>query len=122
MDITPDQRKDVESFLRAIITEAYRQADLVGAFLVSIGFLPPPHRRRPGYTRTLPQDMLLKLGALLRIYQWEQADMLPHLRADLVLVQSVATEQLVDRIAKLLWRHRHLALPDGENDDATRSK
>ena len=41
--------------------------------------------------------------------------------ADLVLVQSVATEQLVDRIAKLLWRHRHLALPHGENDDTTGS-
>jgi hypothetical protein len=174
MQITSDQRKDIESFLRAVLTEAYRQADLVGAFLVNIGFCPPPHRRRPGDTRALPEDMLLKLGALVRIYQWEQADMMPHLRADLpsseqllddiraetqgeplrfsgeqvnrdvlkaflrqiawtriegttadlALVPSVATEQLLDRVAKLLWRYRHLgeetdplALNEEINDD-----
>jgi hypothetical protein len=158
MQISPDQRRDTESLLRAVLTEAHRQADLVAAFLVKIGFCPPPDRRGPGDTCALPQDMLLKLGALVRIYQWERAEMLPHLRADLpssgqllddieaqtqgdpprfsgeqvnrevlkafleqiawsrvegtsadlAMVQSVATEQLLDQVARLLWRHRHL--------------
>ena len=173
MDISPDQRKDVESFLCAVIVESRRQAGLVGDFLIRIGFCDSSHRRRPGGTRALPQDMCFKLGALVRIYQWEQADMLRHLSADLpsseqlyndikaetkgeptrfsgehinrevlkafirqmawarvegttadlALAPNVATEELLDRVAMLLWRFRRLGnetgplAPNEEIDD-----
>lgn len=140
--------------IAAALREAGRQADFVAAFLESIGIHSGPHQ-----TCGLPADSLFKLGALLKLYQWDRAGLLPHITtplptweevycdfadelqgqrprfsgeelnrlvlqvflrsiawtpwegrlAEVALVQQHSSDELLDRLARVLWNYRHLA-------------
>ena len=150
----PSADPDAETLLAAVLRESNRQADQVAAFLGSVGLAPAA-----GETRPLPADLLFKLGALLRLYQWDRAGVLPHLGhdfptwgevyadvaaglrgeplrfsgedlnrrvlrayldriawtpwegriAEVAVVARGGTDEFFDRLARLLWDHKHLA-------------
>src|SRR5438067_10767074 len=49
-----------------IAEQAARDADLTAEFLKGVGLGPPP-----GTTRPLPSELLLELGAAMRLLAWE---------------------------------------------------
>ncbi len=59
-----DERDDVVNYLVPFVREAHRQTDLVSCFLKALD-VPP---RTP-----LTPDLLLKIAAFVRIYQWERS-------------------------------------------------
>src|SRR3954453_10920536 len=50
-----------------VAEQAARDADLAAEFLKGVGLNPPP-----GTTRALPSDLLLELGAAMRLLAWER--------------------------------------------------
>jgi hypothetical protein len=64
--------------IRAVVQDAERDADLVGAFLDETG-LAPSGRRPQDAPLALPAEFLLGLGAALRLSLWEQQGVRVHL-------------------------------------------
>jgi len=88
MDANSDQRRDVENYLEAMVREASRQADLAIAFLDALPWMPPLAQRQHNPV-ALSADLLLKIGALMRIYQWEKTGLRPQLPTNLPPAQAV---------------------------------
>jgi hypothetical protein len=93
MPPTADQHQDVADFLIPIIREAEHQADLVNAFLEALGIVPHLEQRLHNPV-PLPADLLLKLAALVRLYQWEKTGLRPHLPANLPSAREVLEDVL----------------------------
>ncbi len=75
-----DERDDVVNYLVPFVREAHRQADLVSCFLKALD-VPP---RTP-----LTPDLLLKIAAFVRIYQWERSGVRALLPADLPAARDI---------------------------------
>ena len=82
MQLDTDNRRDTVDYFVAVIFEAHRQADMVAAFLEATGFLPPAKKRK-GKTWYLPPGVLIKLGVLVKLYQWDRAGLLPYVDTEL---------------------------------------
>jgi hypothetical protein len=63
-----ENRERVVRFLAQVIESAWHNAEMVAAFLASLGL--KPKKNKPVY---LPLEFLLELGAILRLAQWERA-------------------------------------------------
>ncbi len=88
-----DQGKDVIDFLVPIIRNAERDAQLVVAFLDAYDVAPAgPDGRRPPVS--LSADLLLKISAWVRLYQWEREGVRPWLRTDLPPAHDVLEDVL----------------------------
>ena len=99
MIASADQDKDVVDILTAVISDAHHQAEMVGAFLESIGFLPPA-AERTGKTWHLPPDFLLKVGALTKLYLLEQADLREQIPNELPSWQEVYSDLIAEAEGK----------------------
>jgi hypothetical protein len=77
-----DQRKDVEALLIPFIREAHCQAEAVVVFLKAMGLSPSPEGR-PKNPVSFAPDLLWKIAAFMRLYQWEKIGLYQFLPANL---------------------------------------
>ncbi len=80
MKTQSDERDDVVDYLVPFVREAHRQADLVICFLKALDV--------PTGTPLTP-DLLLKIAAFVRIYQWERSGVRALLPADLPAARDI---------------------------------
>jgi hypothetical protein len=100
--ISPEIRREYPAeLIQFAVDEAERDADEVAAFLAAAGLAPPP-----GETRGFPPDILLDLGAIVRLRRWEAVGLaihteagLPTADAALTRLVAVLTAAVADRTA-----------------------
>lgn len=88
IDCVPPEilRKYPPELVRYATDEAIRDAVDVTAFLAAAGLAPPP-----GQTRGFPPDVLLDLGAIVRLRRWEAAGLVVHTEAGLPTAAAALT-------------------------------
>jgi hypothetical protein len=101
MIASTDQDKDVVDFLAAVVGDAHHQAEMVVAFLESIDYL-PPEADREEKTWHLPPGLLLKLGALTKLYLLEKAGLKDQLSKELPSWQDVYHDVIAETAGKEL--------------------
>jgi hypothetical protein len=90
---TPDLSQLPTELLRHVTEEAERDAGRTGAFLGAVGLGPPD-----GGVRRLPGDLLLNLGAALRLLSWEQAGLAIHREAGLPAARDAIRQVFLDAV------------------------
>ena len=83
---TPALAAAVERTVRVVAGEAERAASGACAVLQALGLLGSPV--------PIPLDLMLKLGAMMRIYQWEEAELTQFLHAALPPAERVMNDVL----------------------------
>ena len=99
MIVITDEFKDAVDILAAVVRDAHHQAEMVVMFLESAGFLPPPAERE-GRTWYLPPGLLLKLGALTKLYLLEKAGLKDQFSKELPSWQDVYHDVIAETAGK----------------------
>lgn len=86
----PTTTAAVERTVDAVVAQAER--DLAGAYAVLkvLGIVDGSGR----CIAPVPLDLMLKLGAMMRIYQWQEADLIQFLHAELPSAEGVLRDTL----------------------------